>query len=353
MDPDPEKGDLMEVTVPFRREDARKHSLPAHALARILGVAAIAWAFGSPGAAMAQDTYPSKQVRLVVASPPGGGTDTIARLVAQQLSGLWKQSVVVENKTGASGNIAGQSIARSNPDGYTLLVSFGGSATINPFVMKDMGFDPMKDLAPVVALASSPMYVAVNPSLLSARSIPELLAEAKASRAPLSWGSAQGSADDLAGKLLGLMANVDLNHIPYKGGADALLDVLGGRVPFGVFSITAAMPYVKTGQLVAVGGTEKKRSSFLPNVPAVAESIPGYEAGTWYGVWAPVRTPTAVIEKINADMRQVLQGEVVRKRASELGLEPIGDTTSAFAASIRAEAQRHEKVFKALGVGKN
>jgi tripartite-type tricarboxylate transporter receptor subunit TctC len=320
---------------------------------QVLTRAFLALAFFLPIASQSQDAFPAKPVRLVVANPPGGGTDTIARLVAQHLAALWKQSVIVDNKPGASGNIAGQFIARSIPDGYTLLVSFGGSATINPFVMKEMGFDPMKDLAPVIALASSPMYVAVNPSLLPARSIPELVAYAKASPTPLSWGSAQGSADALAGQLLGLAANINLNHIPYKGGADALLDLLGGRLPFGVFSVTAAMPYLKTGQLVVIGGTEKKRSSLLPNVPAIAESIPDYEAVTWYGVWAPAGTPTAIIEKINADMRQVLEGEAVRKRAAELGLEPIGNTTAAFSASIRAEAQRHEKVLKSLGQGKS
>lgn len=299
--------------------------------------------------ALAQDGYPAKPVRLVVAAAPGGGTDIIARLVAQGLSNVWKQSVFVENKAGASGNIAGQYIARATPDGYSLLVSPGGSATINPLLFKDMGFDPMRDLTPVTNMATSPMYLAINPTVVPSRSLPDFLAYARTSPVPLAWGSSTGSADALAGQMLGLMANIKLNHIPYKGGAEALLDVLAGRVSFGVFSIAAAMPYVKTGQLVVLGGTQTARSSLLPNVPSIAEAIPGYEATTWYGVWAPAGTPPALVEKINQDIRRVIQGEAVKKRATELGLEIIGNSSPDFTAAIRSELQRHEKIVKALG----
>lgn len=306
----------------------------------------LAFSLISVSGAQAQENYPSgKPVRLIVPASPGGGTDTITRLIAEQLGTTWGHSVVVQNKPGASGNIAGEYVAQSAPDGYTLLVGAAGTATVTPF-LNDMRYDPMKDLAPAVALASSPMYLVVNPDMLPSRSVPELVNYVKESSAPLNWGSTPGAADMVAGLLLGKTANIDLTHIPYKGASEVAVDMLGGRVPLGVFAIAAVNSYLKTGQLVAIAGTEKERSSQLPDVPAVAESIPGYEAATWYGLWAPAGTPEDVIEKINTDVRKIVKDEAFRKRAFELGLEPMDYSPQEFATMLEKEAQRHGDILK-------
>ncbi len=220
----------------------------------ILRTAAIGLLLVVSATASAQPSYPDRTIRFVVSASAGGGTDIIARLVAQQLNALWGQPVIVENKTGGAGNLAAQFVARAQPDGYTLFVTFGGVLTINPFLFKEIGFDPDKDFVPVTVLASAPYLMLVNPTVIPARTVKEFIAYAKGQPEKPNWGGmTKGSPDHLAGELFSIMTGIPMNHIPYRGASDALLDVLGGRVPFGYFSIPSSLAHVKAGKLVALG----------------------------------------------------------------------------------------------------
>lgn len=305
-------------------------------------------------AAAGQSSFPDRPARMVVSAAAGGGTDIIARLVARYLSEVWGQPVIVENKAGGGGNIAAQFVTRSKPDGYTLLVSFGGVITINPYLYVEMGFDPIKDLTPITNLATAPYVLAVNPSMVPANSVAEFIAFAKSSPTDLSWGStAKGSPDHLAGELFSSMAGFRTIHIPYKGGAEALVDVLGNRIPYGFFTIPSSLSYLKSGQLKALGISDRKRASLLPNVPSLSDTLPGYEILTWYGVWAPAGTPTDVVTKIQADIKRVLDTDAVKRQLADRGFDVVGDTPSAFAAFIKNESEKYGQIIARIGLKKN
>jgi tripartite-type tricarboxylate transporter receptor subunit TctC len=304
--------------------------------------------------ALAQTSFPERTVRLIVPASAGGGNDIIARLVGQRLNNMWGQPVVVENKTGGAGNIAGQFVARARPDGYTLLVTFGGVITINPYLFNQMGFDPDKDLTPVTTLATTPYVLAVNPKMVAARSVKDFIDYVKASPAPASWASTgKGSPDHLAGELFAILADVKMNHIPYKGGADALLDVLGDRVPFGFFTIPTSQSYLNAGQLLPLGISDKKRSQLLPNVSVLQDTLPGYEVLTWYGIWAPAGTPPDIVNKIQADVKKVLELDEIKQRLAQGGFDPAGDTPAQFAALIKNESQKYGRIISRIGIQKN
>ncbi len=309
----------------------------------------------APAGVSAQTAYPDRTVRFVVSASAGGGTDIIARLVAQQLHALWGQPVIVENKAGAAGNLSAQLVARSQPDGYTLFVTFGGVLTINPFLFKEMGFDPDKDFVPVTVLASAPYLMLVNPSAVPAKTVKEFIDFAKAQPTKLNWGSTnKGSPDHLAGELFSIMTGIPMNHIPYRGAADALLDVLGGRVPLGYFSIPSSLTHVKAGKLVALGVSDTTRSLLLPEVPTISEAgLPGYEMQTWFAVWAPAGTPAPVVEKLYSGIRTVLEDEAVRKRLIESGYRPGGSPPAEFAKFVKAETEKYGKIIKTIGLEKN
>jgi tripartite-type tricarboxylate transporter receptor subunit TctC len=315
---------------------------------------ALALLFGTTGAAMAQSAYPNRAVNVIVSAGAGGGTDIIARLVGQELSSMWHQPVVVENKTGGGGNIAGQYVARSKPDGYTLFVTFGGVITINPYLYNHMGFDPIKDLAPITNLATAPYVLAINPRMVPARTVKDFVAFAKASPKRLTWAStAKGSPDHLAGELFGIMTDLKMTHVPYKGGAAALLDVLGDRIPFGFFTIPTSLPYLKSGKLIGLGISSKKPSTLLPEVKPLADSLPGYEVLTWYGIWAPAGTPAEIINKINADVKKVLQSAAVRDRLVSSGYDVVGNSPSEFASFIQNESDKYGRIISRIGLKKN
>jgi tripartite-type tricarboxylate transporter receptor subunit TctC len=309
-----------------------------------------------PVAASAQTSYPDRTIRFVVSASAGGGTDIIARLVGQQLNALWGQPVIIENKTGAAGNISAQQVARSTPDGYTLFVTFGGVLTINPFLFNEMGFDPDKDFIPITVLASAPYILAVNPNEVPAKTVKGFIDFAKAKLpTKLNWGSTnKGSPDHLAGELFSIMAGVPMNHIPYRGAADALLDVLGGRVPLGYFSIPSSLAHVRAERLVALGLSDNARSPLLPDVPTISEAgLAGYEMLTWFGVWAPAGTPAPVVEKIYAGVKTVLQDAVVQKRLIESGYKPGGAPPTEFAKFVKTETDKYGKIIKTIGLEKN
>jgi tripartite-type tricarboxylate transporter receptor subunit TctC len=309
----------------------------------------------APAGVSAQTAYPDRTVRFVVSASAGGGTDIIARLVAQQLHALWGQPVIVENKAGAAGNLSAQLVARSQPDGYTLFVTFGGVLTINPFLFKEMGFDPDKDFVPVTVLASAPYLMLVNPSAVPAKTVKEFIDFAKAQPTKLNWGSTnKGSPDHLAGELFSIMTGIPMHHIPYRGAADALLDVLGGRVPLGYFSIPSSLTHVRAGKLAALGVSDTARSPLLPDVPTISEAgLPGYEMQTWFAVWTPAGTPAPVVEKLYSGIRTVLDNEAVQKRLIESGYRPGGSPPAEFAKFVKAETEKYGKIIKTIGLEKN
>lgn len=300
-------------------------------------------------------TYPDRQIRLIVSSGPGGGTDLIARLFAPKVGDLLGQSVVVENKLGAGGNIAGQFLARSKPDGYTLMVSFGGVITINPFLYKEVGYDTIKDLAPVTLLATAPYMMVVNPKLIKATTLKEFIADVKSRSDKLSWASfAKGSPDHLAGELFQAMAGVRMTHVPYKSGGEAILDVLGDRVPVGFFTIPTSLPYVKEGKLKPLGLSERTRSALVPDVPTFEEGgMPGYELLTWYGIWAPAGTPKEIVDKVHDAFVKVLMQPEIQQRLRESGYDPKGNTPAQFSEFINNEIQKYGKIIDAAGLQKN
>ena len=264
-------------------------------------------------------TYPDRPVRIVVPFSPGGGTDIIARMMAQKLTEMWGQSVVVENKTGGNGNIGAQFVAQSKPDGYTLLVTTS-ALTINLALLENTGYR-LKDFTPLMELASSPYLLAVNPSQHNVQNVKELIALAQAQKGALSWAStSEGNAEHLVGELLQSKASFKMNHIPYKGGSDALKDLLGGHVGVGVVSLPTALAHLNSSQLRVLGVTSARRAPQIPNIPTISESgVPGFELPTWYGIWAVAGTRSDVVEKIHASLTTILKNEEVRNRIMAIG----------------------------------
>ena len=321
----------------------------------LLRAALIGLLLAVPASVSAQTSYPDRTIRFVVSASAGGGTDIIARLVAQQLHALWGQPVIVENKAGAAGNLSAQTVARSAPDGYTLFVTFGGVLTINPFLFKETGFDAEKDFTPVTVLASAPYLMTVNPDVIPAKTVKEFIAYAKAQPAKLNWGSTnKGSPDHLAGEMFSMMTGVQMNHIPYRGAADALLDVLGGRVPIGYFSVPSSLTHVKSGKLAALGLSDAARSPLLPDVPTISEAgLPGYEMQTWFAIWGPAGMPKPVVDKLYAGVSTVLKKDEVRTKLIEGGYKPGGAPPDEFAKFIRSEMDKYGKIIQTIGLEKN
>lgn len=319
---------------------------------RFLLAALCAFALAIPGAASAQSTYPDRLVHMIVPFSPGGGTDIIARLVAQKLSEAWGQSVIVENKTGANGNIGARYASVAKPDGYTILVSTS-ALTINPWLHEEAGYK-LTDFTPVILLASSPFVLLVNPKMIPATTLPEFIAFAKSKDGQVAWAStSEGNAEHLAGSLLQQMGGFKMRHIPYKGGSDAIKDVMGGQVEVGVISLPSSLAYVSSGQLRAIAVTDLKRAPQLPNVPTVAESgIPGFELPTWYAVWVPNGTPAPIIDKIYNGIRDALRLEDVQKRVLEIGFRVGGGPRAEFADYVNKESDRYSKMITSIGLQK-
>ena len=311
---------------------------------------AAALAILAPHAAAAADAYPAKPVRFVVAFPPGGGTDIIARSIAQKLTERIAQQVVVDNRPGAGGNIGTDIVAKSAPDGYTLLMGSAGPLAINASLFVKMPFDPIKDLAPVTLAASTPNVLVVHPSLRAA-TVKELIALAKARPGEINFASSgHGTPAHLAGELFNSMAGVKMVHVPYKGAAPALADLLGGQVQLMFSTMPPALPHVKDGKLRALAVTSAKRSPAAPDLPTVDEiALPGFEANTWHGVVAPAGTPRAIIARLNREIVAILHLPDVVERLSAQGAEPVGSTPEEFAAYIGSETLKWAKVVRDSG----
>jgi tripartite-type tricarboxylate transporter receptor subunit TctC len=300
--------------------------------------------------AAAQTNYPEKSIRLVVGFPPGGGPDTVARLLGQKLAETLGQSIVVDNAPGASGNIAADRVAKGAPDGYTLGLVNNSQLGINPSLYK-LAYHPIKDFAPVSQVTASAMMLVVH-NAVSAKSVKELVTLAKAQPGALTFASGgSGSGNHMAAELFKSMASLDIRHIPYKGIATAIPDLLGERVTM-MFSPTAVgVPLMRGGKLRALAVTSSRRSLIAPELPTMAESgYPGYEATVWYGLVAPAKTPTTIVRKLHLETAKALAFPDLRDKLAAVGLETIGNSPDDFSAIIRSEMPKWAKLINDAGI---
>ena len=311
-------------------------------------LACTALCVGFAGMAMAQG-YPNKPVKLVVPYPPGGPTDIVARLVAQKLGDQMGQPFVIENKPGAGGNPGAEAVARSAPDGYTLLVATTAHA-INPSLFSKLNYQLLKDLSPVTQLTSGPLVIVANPAL-PAKNVTELIALAKSKSGGLNFASSgNGQSTHLSAELFSAMAGVKMSHIPYKGSAPALTDVMGGQTDLMFDTMLSSMPHVKAGKLKALAVTSTQRSPIAPELPTVAESgLPGYEAIAWNGLLAPAGTPNEVVARLNAELKKVLEQPEVKQRFEAQGFTASWNSPEAFESFLKAEVDKWAKVVKVSG----
>jgi len=304
--------------------------------------------------AAAADAWPSQPIRMVVPFAPGGAVDTLGRLLAKQLTDVLGQSVVVENKPGAGGNIGSNIVAKSAPDGYTLLFGAAGNIAINPSLFENMPFSVEKDLAPV-ALTGRSMNVLVVPSSLPVNSVAELIDYAGKHPNALNYGSSgNGGTTHLAGELFNSMAGTQIMHVPYQGSGPAMIDLLAGRVQLMFDNLPSAMPHIQRGDLRALGVTGAVRSPQLPDVPTIAETgLPGFEATTWFGVFAPAGTPQDVLDRLHAAADQVMQTEPVQQKLESMAAYFEPTTRAQFEALIREDTAKWARVIKAAGIKLN
>lgn len=320
-----------------------KHCLPA------IMVIALLQAPACLAQSAAGQQYPVKPIRLVLGQSPGGGTDLVARMLAQKLAERLGQSVVVENRTGASGAIAAAFVAKSPPDGYTALIVSSGY-TINPSLY-DLPFDPVKDFAPVSFIADAPSLLVVHPSM-PVRTVKELVSLAKAKPGMLNFASGgKGSSSHMAAELLQFLAGIRMVHVPYKGAGPALVDLIAGEVHLAFGSVMSASPHVKSGKLRPLAITSAKRSSAVPELPTLSEAgVRGYQTTTWYGALLPARAPSAIVDRLSAEIGKVIQAPDVKNRFLTDGAEPVGGTPEQFDAFIKAEIARWKELVKRAGI---
>ena len=294
--------------------------------------------------------YPNKLVRIVVPQAPGGASDALARIIAQRLSERWKQPVVVENKAGAGGVIGTESVAKSAPDGYTLLLAYDGTHAVNASLYKSLPFDPIKDFTPVATLANVPFLLAVNASS-KASDMKQFIELAKVAPGKVTYGSAgNGSVNHLLGAMFGKRAGVELVHVPYKGAAPAITDLIGGSVDAVFSSIPSLVGHIQSGRVRALAVTSSRRSAALPNVPTITESgLAGFAVAPWFGLLAPAGTPADVVAKVSEDVAALLATKDVIDAFSAQGAEPFRTTPSEFAAILRGDIDKWAVVVRESG----
>jgi tripartite-type tricarboxylate transporter receptor subunit TctC len=316
-------------------------------LAALVGAAAIAIAVPADAQTSA---YPTKPIRLIVPFPPGGATDIIARAVAQKLSETWGQSIIVDNRPGAGGNIGTELVAKAAPDGYTLEMGTVGTHAINASLYAKIPFDNVKDFAPIILVAGVPNVLEVTPSL-PVNSVQELIAYAKANPGKLNFASSgNGTSIHLSGELFKVMTGVQMTHVPYKGSAPALQDLIAGQVQLMFDNLPPSLPQIKAGKLRALAVTSATRAPALPDVPTVAESgLPGFEASSWFGLLAPAGTPPAIIAKINTEVATWLASPEGKEKLASIGANAAGGSPEDFARHIHAETTKWAKVVKESG----
>jgi tripartite-type tricarboxylate transporter receptor subunit TctC len=302
-------------------------------------------------AASAQTAFPERTVRILVGYVPGGPNDIIARAIGDKLAQAWEKSVVVENVPGASGNIAGDRVAKAAPDGYTLLLANAAQIVVNPSLFDKMSYDPLKDLAPISQVAATPNILTV-PNDLPVRSVQELVALVRATPGKYSFGSAGvGTSQHLAGELFKRTARLDLQHIPYRGATAVITDLLGSRITMYFGSIAPLLPLIREGKLHGLAVTSLDRFAATPELPTVAESgFPGFDVTASFGLMAAAGTPAGVIDKINRDTVRVLGQGDLRRRLADIGVVTIGNSPAEFSAALKAEAVQWAKLIKEAGI---
>ena len=304
-------------------------------------------------AAQAARGYPERPIRLLIAQAPGGNADIIARALADGLAERLGQSIVADNRPGASGIIATETTVRAAPDGYTILLvpsSFG----VNPAVTRKLPYDQLRDLEPITLVASAPNVLVVGPAL-PIKSVADLVKAAKANPGKLTYGSSGNlGSPHLAGELFELMTGTDMVHVPYKGAATAMVDLIGGRISLSFASLPSAISHIRGGRLTAIAVTSEKRFPLTPDLPTVSESgLPGFETTAWQGLVAPAKTPAAIIQRLNAEAVQVLNQPVMRERLTQNGAVAVGSTPEELWAFARAQIEKWAKVIKAAGITPN
>jgi tripartite-type tricarboxylate transporter receptor subunit TctC len=293
--------------------------------------------------------YPAKPIRFVVPWAPGGSTDVLARTIAQKLNESWGQPVLVENRPGASGNVGSDLVAKAAPDGYTLLVGSMSTHAMNGALYAKMPFRPVDDFAPVAILAYVTNVLVAHPSV-RANNVAELVAFARANPGKLNYASAgSGSTNHLSAALFEKMAGVQMTHVPYKGGAPAVVDLVGGQVDVFFTGSTNVLGHVKAGKLKLLGVTESARAKVLPDLPTVGETLPGYEMAVWYGMFAPAGTPPELVAKLNAEVNRIMQLPDVNARLAPLGAEATAQSAAAFARILRADEQKWSRIIHDVG----
>jgi tripartite-type tricarboxylate transporter receptor subunit TctC len=305
-------------------------------------------------AAVSAQDYPSRPIRFVVANSPGGGLDITARTVSPRLSSALGQQIVIDNRPGAAGSLAAEITAKSAPDGYTLLMGAIGNLAVNVSLYKGLDYHPLKDLAPITFAVSGSNVLVVNLTV-PAKTVQELIAVARAQPGKLTYGSSgSGNAGHLAGELFKSMAKVDMVHVPYKGGAPAMIDLIAGQIQLIFSSPPTAVPQVKAGKIRALAVTTAKRSAILPELPTIAESgLPGFEADNWYGIVAAARTPRAIVGRLNAEFVRILSMPEVREVLLRQGLEVAPGTPEAFGAYMKSEYVKWARVIADAGLTAN
>jgi tripartite-type tricarboxylate transporter receptor subunit TctC len=303
----------------------------------------------TPLAAVAQ-TYPAKPIRIIVPWTPGGTADTLARIVGQRLGDALGQQVLADNRPGASGQIGTELVAKSAPDGYTLVLATTAPNSTAPSLYPKLAYDPMKDFAPISVIALTFYVLSVNPAV-PVRTIPELVQLAKARPGQLNFSSpGNGTPNHLSGEMFKTMARIEMQHIPFKGSAQAIADVIGGQIPLNFENIAVVLPHIKAGKVRALGVTSAQRNRFLPEVPTIAESgYPGFESVGWFGLMAPAATPRDVLTRLNSETVRILQQPDVNSRILGLGAEVKPTTMSEFEAFNRAQIVKWAKVIKESG----
>jgi tripartite-type tricarboxylate transporter receptor subunit TctC len=303
-------------------------------------------------AALAQ-AWPAKPIHVVNPWPPGGPADIVARPIMEKLAAALGQPVVLDNKPGANGTIGSAAVAKAAPDGYTLLFSHVGPMAISPAMQPEMAYDPAKDLLQITQFVSGPTVLVVRPEV-PVTSIPELIAYAKKNPGKVTYGSVgQGSTTHLAGEMLHLMAGVDIVHVPYKGAAPVVTDLLGGQIDMSFLNISGALPLIQSGKLRGIAVTTLKRSSVLPDLPTVDETLSGFEVNSWYGLEAPAGTPKPVVDRLYNEVSAILKMPDIVERLKASGLDPEGTTPEQHTAKVKADIARWAKLVKETGVTVN
>jgi len=317
----------------------------------LFGVAAALLA-AVPASSFAE-AWPAKPVKIIVPFAAGGATDVVARLLAQKLAEAWGQTVVVENRAGAGGNIGADVVAKSPADGYTLLMTSGSIVTANPHMYKALPFDPARDLVAVTNVATGPQVIAVNPGV-PARDLREFIAYAKSHPKAINYGSAGiGTQTHLAAENFAYSAGIDIMHVPYKGESAAITDLIGGQIQLATPNLGGAIGQIQQGKLRALAVTSRERNPQLPDVPAASEVIPGFENAGWFGLMAPAATPREVIDRVYRDSARILHSDEFKGKLAQQGMVPVGNAPQDFAAAIREESARWAKVISERGLAAN